>query len=255
MTRLFARLAAGDIAYGTFLGLRDPAVVEILGWTGYDFAVMDFEHTQPSWQETIGMIRAAELTELTLIARIGDGEHARALRLVEQGVRGVLVPHVTSSEDVRRAIDVVRYRPHGDRGIDPSTRAAKYGLTRMQDRLESTPEVLVFALVEDAEGIDRIEQIAATPGLDGVMLGPSDLARSYGAGADPSHPMVQEAVTSATKALAAAGVPVWRAAFEPIPDDAARAEGIGMVTSPPVDTLLIAEAFRAQLRRLRVEGG
>jgi 2-keto-3-deoxy-L-rhamnonate aldolase RhmA len=254
VNRLVDKLARSEPAFGTFIALRDPAIVEILGWSGYDFAVFDFEHTQLPWDIMTEMVRAAEATGITPIARIGLRDYPLALQLVEAGVKGILAPHVTEPSHITDLIDVIRYRPHGDRGIDPSTRAARYGLSPMAERIEAPTEVMVFALIEDAAAIENIDAIARVPGLDAVMLGPSDLARSYDTGADMSHPAVREAIRRATEVLRSVGVPIWRAAFDRDTVEAARAEGVGMITSPPVDSLLVSQAFKNHLDMITAGG-
>jgi len=254
MKNLSEQLAAGRMAFGTFIAFQDPAIIEILGWSGYDFAVLDFEHTRMDWATVNHMIRAAEVSGVAPIARIGNRDFSMALRLVEAGAQGVLAPHVMSADYVNDLADVIRYRPDGDRGIDPSTRSARHGLIDMRERLATPEKVLLFALIEDKEGIDNIEEIVSTGRVDGVMFGPSDLARSYGAGADVSAPVVENAIARASAIVRAAGVKIWRAAFDRAAVSVAVADGVDMVTSPPVDTLFVSRAFRDHLAAIRPVG-
>ncbi|NIL77868.1 aldolase/citrate lyase family protein [Rhodococcus sp. B10] len=247
-----AKLKSGETVYGTFVSIPEPAIVEILGWSGYDFAVIDFEHTSMDTRTVLDMVRAAEASGVTPLARIGLRDLTTALRLVEIGIKGILAPHVTDREYLEQLQAVVRYRgAGGDRGIDPSTRSVRYGMDNVADKLGPDTEVMIFALVEDREGIDNIADIAEFDGLDGVMLGAADLARSYGQGADVGHPLVNEAIESASKVLRAAGIPSWRAAYTPDQVRGIREQGARIVSTPAVDALLISAAFRDQLRAVK----
>ncbi|NIL77348.1 aldolase/citrate lyase family protein [Rhodococcus sp. B10] len=250
---MHGKLKSGETVYGTFVSIPEPAIIEILGWTGYDFAVIDFEHTSIDMRTVLDMVRAAEASGVTPLARISYRDFNTALRLVEVGIKGILAPHVTDRSYLERLNAVVRYRgAGGDRGIDPSTRNVRYGLDKVADRLGPESDVMIFALVEDREGIDNISDIASFKGLDGVMLGAADLARSYDHGADVAHPQVAEVIEQASEVLRAQGVPSWRVAYNPKEVAAIRAQGARIVSSPAVDSLLISSAFRDQL--LAVKG-
>lgn len=252
VARLRASLASGQVAYGTFCTLKDPAVVEMLGWAGYDFVVIDTEHALTDLRTVGELVRAAELSGLTAFVRIPYRDMNTALRLVEHGVSGILAPHVTTREHVDELVATCRYRPAGDRGVDPGTRAAHYGLDDFADHAARTNrDVLTMILVEDRAGVDALDDILAGGGVDVAMLGPSDLARSYGVSGELGHPLVRDAIERSTAVLRQHGVAILRAAYDHATVEEAVASGAQLVTSPAIDAHFVANALRDHLREVK----
>lgn len=175
-----------------------------------------------------------------------------ALRLAEYGVSGILAPHVTTRGHVDELISTCRYRSAGDRGVDPGTRATHHGLDDFADHAaRMNRDVLTMILTEDREGVDALDDILAGGGVDVAMLGPSDLAWSYGVSGELGHPLVRDAIARSTATLRQHGLAVLRAAYDHATVEQAVASGAQLVTSPAIDAHFVANALRDHLREIR----
>ena len=201
-------------AIGSWVSLADPAVVELMALAGYDFALIDMEHSTLDFHIVENMIRTAEGSGITPLVRIGENSENWILNVMESGAHGVVVPHVIDREGARRAVEGVKYQPLGNRGIQAVTRAARWGDANFTDHVRTSNEqTMVIPMVEDREGIDNLEEILSVEGVDLVLLGPADLARSYGVTTEKDPPAVREAVERAAAAARRAGKPLGISIF------------------------------------------
>jgi 2-keto-3-deoxy-L-rhamnonate aldolase RhmA len=187
------QVRAGAYVVGTFLKTTSHQVVEVLGRSGLDFMVIDAEHAPFDRSSLDLSILAARSTGLNALVRIPDHSEATILQALDSGAMGVVIPHVKSADDARSMFLKTRYR-QGVRGFSNSPRAGEYGgigLTAHVDR--SDKEVVAICQIEDREGIEAIDQIAAVEEIDGLFIGRADLALSYGL-SDVNHPQIIEAV-------------------------------------------------------------
>ena len=214
-----AKLASGQEAFGLFCSLPVPQMVEMIGCAGYDFVILDTEHALVDPETLENLVRAAEAVGLTPFVRVPEDDAGAILRALDAGALGVVVPHVRSADDAAAAVRAARYYPEGERSLNGG-RPAGFGAIPPQEYIRrANAEVMVVALVEDAEGVAAIEEILAVPGLDMVMPGPGDLSQSYGVPWQTRHPAVLDAVARLADACFAAGVP-----FCPIARSAASIE-------------------------------
>jgi 2-keto-3-deoxy-L-rhamnonate aldolase RhmA len=116
----------GKLAIGTYVGLADPQVVEIIGLAGFDAAFIDMEHSHFDLPLICEMIRAAELAGVTALVRVPDNDPKLILRLLDFGADGIIIPHIEGLEGAKRAVAAVRYPPLGQRGVAGNTRVARY---------------------------------------------------------------------------------------------------------------------------------
>lgn len=190
------KLAAREPAMGPLINFDSPWLVDICGASGFDFVLIDCEHGPMAPQGVEAMIRAAEAAGISAIVRVPANVPHEILRYLDIGAVGVKVPRVESAQDARAAASAARYPPRGDRGLALSTRAAGYGVDVTPQRYIdiANREVFVIALVESARGVENIDEIAATDGIDLIALGPGDLSASMGHGGERSHPDVVEAM-------------------------------------------------------------
>lgn len=185
-----ARFRSGESLLGSFLKIPSTQPVEILGALGFDFAVVDEEHAPFNRETTDAILLACRAAGIAGIVRVQGVEDV--LSALDCGAEGVLIPHVDSPEKAREAVAACRYRG-GRRGFSPTTRAGNFGARSLADHLTAEDErVAVVAMIEDAEALDRLDEILATPGLDGIFVGRGDLAVSMGEAGTP------EAVAAAT---------------------------------------------------------
>ncbi|MCD9030260.1 hypothetical protein LDO32_00725 [Luteimonas sp. Y-2-2-4F] len=184
---------------GTFVKTGSAAQVEILGLAGLDFAILDAEHAPLDLPALDRMLLAGRATGLPCLVRLRGRDPAMAGAVLDLGAAGIVVPHTCSAEDARQAVSIARYAG-GERGFSPSTRAGGYGAARPDTYPPlADAAVAVWCQVEDARALAALDAIAATPGIDCLLVGPADLAVSLGTA--PGTP----AWTEAIEAIVAAG--------------------------------------------------
>jgi 2-keto-3-deoxy-L-rhamnonate aldolase RhmA len=195
--RAKAKIVNGELALNGFFYLPDPITVELMGQAGYDAVSMDLQHMAWGLDRVRMLIMAAELAGVSPIVRIAPGDWGTALKVLDAGAQGIMVSHVHSLEIAKAAVDAVRYAPLGDRGAHSYTRASGFGSTPYKEHTASSnEEILLVLTIEDAPGLDIVEDIAALDGVDVITFGPHDLAESMGI-RDAGDPRVREAITTA----------------------------------------------------------
>lgn len=228
---LAARIAHGDSVYGVIVKMPAPAVVEMAGHVGFDLVVIDTEHGTADNSELEHHLRAADSAGIPVLVRIGTHDPLATLRALDAGAAGVIVPHISSADQARAAVAQAHYPPMGTRGLAVSTRAGRHGNASMRDHLASAAEnTVVVAQVEDKEAAKRSEEIAHTPGLTAVWIGPSDLSMSLGLPGELDHPEVVAAVDRiAADVLASRDCALCVLADTPKDADSWRARGARIV--------------------------
>jgi 4-hydroxy-2-oxoheptanedioate aldolase len=200
--RLKRRLEVGETVYGTFVSLPEPGLVEIVGAAGYDFVIIDLEHTPVGFGRMRDMLMAADSAGLVPLVRVGNCEANPILRVLDAGAAGVAAPHICTAQDAQALVNACRYPPVGIRGVSGASRAANYGQMSFADHVtQSNQEILTIALIEDREGVENIDAITSIPGLDVVFPGPGDLSASLGLIGQMEHPSVSRAVNRIAEAV------------------------------------------------------
>ncbi|MCQ0010753.1 HpcH/HpaI aldolase family protein [Actinomadura madurae] len=139
-------------------------------------------------------IRAADSAGVPVLVRVTANQPVQILHALDAGAAGVIVPHVDTAEQAAAAVRAAHYPPHGSRGFALSTRAGRYGATRTDVHMRTAERTLVIAQIEDVAALPHVAAIAATPRLDAVWVGPSDLSLSLGRPGRPDHPDVLAAI-------------------------------------------------------------
>lgn len=198
------RMRRGDRLAGTFMNTPSHVVMEILILAGLDFVCIDAEHAPFDRAAMDACLAVARARDFPVLVRIGDGSPARILDVMDMGATGIVVPHVDSVEKARAIARAARFG-HGGRGYAGSTRWAGYSAARMPDLLaRSTAETIVLAQIEEPEGVEAADAIAAVDGIDGLFIGPADLTVAYGH-ADMDNPDLAAAMASVGRACSAHG--------------------------------------------------
>lgn len=243
------KLAQGKQPLGTFVGTASPAVVECLGCAGLDFVILDNEHSPVEAETTAAMVRAAELRNVTPLARVREISRPAILKLLDVGVQGLIIPDVRGTEDVRRVVDYAKYAPVGRRGFCPS-RKDGWGTDPQCGVLDTmahfNQETLVIPQCETAEALSDIETIAAMDGVDGIFIGPFDLSISMGMPGDFENPQFRAALARILSACRAAGKPCLIFAGDGAGAATRFAQGYDAVAMGLDATLLIA-GVKAQI--------
>jgi len=177
---LKTRMLRGDILSGTFLKTPAPEWVEILALSGLDFICLDAEHAPFDRARMDACLAVGRAMDIPVLVRIPDGTQAEILKALDSGATGIVVPHVATAEKAANIAKWARFG-HGGRGYAGSTRWAGFATRTMAEVLaQSTEETVVIGQIEEPEGVAAIDEIAATDGLDGVFVGPADLAVCLG---------------------------------------------------------------------------
>lgn len=202
------KLAAGVQPIGTFFDTASVSLMECLGRTGLDFAIIDNEHSPIEAETTAALVRAAELSGICPLARVREISRPAVLKLLDVGVQGLIVPNVKTLEQVQELVNYAKYYPIGQRGFCPS-RKDGWGF----DGLGSVPdtmahfnaETLIIPQCETVGALESIEAIASLEGVDGIFVGPFDLSISMGMPGDFTNPVFQTAIDRIIKACREAG--------------------------------------------------
>ncbi len=201
------RLDRGEACLGTQAALLDPAVMEIFGVAGFDFVAIDTEHAAHSPVTVRAMLQAAAGTAAVAIVRVLRLNSAEIGRFLDLGAAGILCPFINTADEARELVAATRIPPLGTRSWGPR-RAAGYGLENGDYQTLAQESIICLAMIETAEAVANIEEIAAVDGLTGVVVGPIDLSISLGSGKDyESEPFV-EAVSRVREACRAASLPM-----------------------------------------------
>jgi 2-dehydro-3-deoxyglucarate aldolase len=201
------RLAAGEQLFGCWLSLASPMAAEALACAGFDFLVVDGEHSPADTMDAVALLQAIAAGGSQPIVRVTDNTTWLAKRALDAGAATVLFPMVGSGDEARRAVAAMRYPQQGNggaRGVAGIVRAARYGLTA--DYVQTANEAAcTIVQIESAAGVDAAEEIAAVGGVDALFVGPADLAASLGHLGDSCHLDVQRAIDRVAAAAKARG--------------------------------------------------
>lgn len=195
------KLRSGAMLAGTFVKTPNVAVVEVLAQSDLDFTCLDAEHSPFDRSGLDGTLAVARALDFPVLVRVGDGSPREILQAMDAGAVGVVVPHVTDVEKAR-AVAASAHFGHGGRGFAGSTRWAGYATRPMSDVLAQDNQTVVLAQIEEPEGVEACEAIAAVEGVDGLFVGPADLSVSYGHQSldNPDLPAAMHRVGAAARA-------------------------------------------------------
>jgi 4-hydroxy-2-oxoheptanedioate aldolase len=207
-----AALAAGDLQIGLWSSLCSNIAAEIVADSGFDWILLDTEHSPNELPDLLSQLQALSRSAATPIVRPAWNDAVLIKRILDIGATCLLVPYVQNAAEAARAVAATRYPPSGMRGVTGSGRAARYG--RIKNYLQSAnSEICVLVQVETREALENLDEIAAVAGVDGVFIGPADLAASLGHIGHPEHPEVQAAIEIAARRLRKLGKPAGILSF------------------------------------------
>ena len=191
---------------GLWSSLCSNIAAEIIADCGFDWILLDTEHSPNEIPDLVSQLQAIEAGTATPIIRPAWNDAVLIKRCLDIGAQSLLLPYVQNAEEARRAVASMRYPPQGIRGVSVAARASRYG--RVPGYLnKANDEICVLVQVETRTALDQLEAIAKVDGVDGVFIGPSDLAASLGHLGNPQHPEVQKAMKDAVTRLKAVGKP------------------------------------------------
>jgi 4-hydroxy-2-oxoheptanedioate aldolase len=197
-------LAQGQLQIGLWLSLCSNIATEVVSDSGFDWLLLDTEHSPNELPGLLQQLQAVQRGTATPIVRPAWNDAVLAKRCLDIGAQTLLFPYVQNAEEARKAVASTRYPPQGIRGVAAAARASRYG--RVPGYLgKANEEIGVLVQVETRAALNELEAIAKVDGVDGVFIGPSDLAASLGHIGNPAHPDVQAAIKDAVTRLKAVG--------------------------------------------------
>lgn len=199
-------IQAGQQQVGLWVSLASPYVAETVAGSGFDWLLLDTEHSPNEVTDVLAQLQAVAPYPVTPVVRAAWNDKVLVKRHLDIGAQSLLLPYVSTQAEAEAAVASMRYPPRGVRGVAGSTRAGRFG--RIKDYAKRAEEELCLLVqVETREGLDNLEAIARTDGIHGVFIGPADLAASLGHLGNPGHAEVQSAIRDAIGRIRACGKP------------------------------------------------
>ena len=240
-TNAFAQaLKAGKKQVGLWISLSSNFVAEVTAPAGYDWALIDMEHSPNDYFSVLGQLQVFAASNTTAIVRADWNDTVIVKRLLDLGAQGILFPMIQSVEEAQSAVAATRYPPHGVRGVSGATRATKFGrVTDYVDRIED--ETAVLLQLETRHAVEQAEAIADVDGISGIFFGPADIAADIGKVGKPMDPEVLALIKPAAQKLIAKWVPVGTLVLDPAFATELLNEGFSFVACG-TDASLLAKA-------------
>jgi 2-dehydro-3-deoxyglucarate aldolase/4-hydroxy-2-oxoheptanedioate aldolase len=209
MTALFkTQLAQGKPLIGTILSLPAPELAEMCVDAGFDWLFIDLEHGVLEILDVQRILQAVGARrEIPCLVRVPTNDEVWIKKVLDTGADGLIIPHVNSSDDARRAVQYSKYPPDGSRSVGIG-RAHRYG-ARFQEYLDrANNDVAVVVQAEHIDAVKNIESILAVKGIDAVLIGPYDLSASVNRPGQVTDPEVQAAIARVKQACATKQIPI-----------------------------------------------
>lgn len=199
-----AAINAGQQQIGLWSSLCSNIATEIIAGSGFDWIVLDTEHAPNEVPGLLQQLQAMATSTTEPVVRVAWNDAVAIKRILDLGARSLLIPFVQNAEEARLAVAATRYPPQGIRGVSVGPRANRYGRVAGYHHV-AHENICVIVQIETRGACAEIEAIAAVEGIDGIFIGPSDLAADLGHLANPRHPEVQTAIADACARIRAAG--------------------------------------------------
>ncbi|MDM8520725.1 aldolase/citrate lyase family protein [Anaerolineales bacterium HSG6] len=194
--RLKRAIHAGQHVVGTMLAeIRQPSVMQLLANAEFDFVIIDNEHGGFNVETLADLSRAAQYVGLTPIVRVPDLSYAHIAQTLDVGAQGIMIPRITSAQQVRDVVDMMKYPPMGIRGNASSRGYTNFKSGPVEDiMLTANEETILIVQIETREALDELEEIVNTPGVYAILVGPNDLSISLGIPGQYNSMMMQAAI-------------------------------------------------------------
>ncbi|MVA81413.1 4-hydroxy-2-oxoheptanedioate aldolase [Agrobacterium vitis] len=241
------KLQAGQSQIGLWCGLPGSYTAEIVAPAGFDWLLFDTEHSPSDVLTVLPQLQAVAPYAVAPVVRPAVNDPVLIKRFLDIGVQSLLIPYVQNAAEARAAVDATRYPPDGIRGVSALTRATRFGRVKNYAQ-QAARELCVLVQVETREAMAHIEDIASVEGVDGIFIGPADLAASFGYPGQPGHPEVVDAIEKAIALLKRLGKPAG--ILTPDEKFAARCIELGtLFTAVGVDVALLVRGSEALASR------
>ena len=206
--REFKKKLREGYVVGPFSKTSDPAFIEIMGFAGWDFVIIDLEHGPNSVQTVQNLIRAAQIANIFPIVRVKENTPPVIKEVLDIGAGGIHVPQITSVEAAKEVMELAKFAPAGMRGVDKFSRAGDYSAMDKFQYFKEANEAVIILGLEGKEAIEKVDEIIAVEGIDVIFAGPYDISQSLGITGQFDHPRVTEKVTEIVNKCAPKGIAV-----------------------------------------------
>jgi 2-dehydro-3-deoxyglucarate aldolase len=215
--QLKSKLARSELTIGSWITLGHPAIAEIMASAGFDWLVLDMEHSVLELGEVQAIIQVLDKQQCPAIVRLTSNQPDQIKRVMDAGATGVMVPMVKSAADAHAAIQSVYYPPRGQRGVGLA-RAQGYGASFPEYQRWMEQNAIVVVMIEHVDAVNDIDAILSVPEIDAYIIGPYDLSGSMGRPGELNHADVQAAIERVLRAGQRAEKPGGIHVIEPDPD-------------------------------------
>ena len=244
---------ATKVPIGTWVMSASPLVAEAIGHAGFDWAVLDMEHTPLDLMDLVHLLQAVGGTTLVPLVRVAWNDTVNVKRVLDAGAHSLLFPFIQNGEEARKAVAATRYPPEGVRGMAGMSRASRFGT--VPDFFKTANQSVCAVLqLETPEAIASLEQIAAVPGVGGLFVGPGDLSGAMGHVGNLTHPAVMDLMADAARRARTIGMPIGTVGGTPEVVAQYRAIGYDFVAVAS-DLGLLMRAAQAAAQALRAIDG
>jgi 4-hydroxy-2-oxoheptanedioate aldolase len=240
MTNEFKRaLQSGKPQLGFWLSMGSAYSAEVVAGAGYDWLLLDGEHSPIETETTLAMLQALSAYPVSPVVRIAANDTVLIKRALDIGAQTLLVPYVETADEAEQAVASMRYPPRGRRGVGGGTvRATRFG--RIDDyATKGEAELCLLVQAETRRALENLEAIAGVDGVDGVFIGPADLAMDMGFPGQAGHSQVVAAIEDAIQRITACGKACGILTLDPV--FAKRCQALGcLFTAIGVDVVMLA---------------
>jgi 2-keto-3-deoxy-L-rhamnonate aldolase RhmA len=245
---------ATKVPIGTWVMSASPIVAEAVGTAGFDWGVIDMEHTPLDLMDLVHMLQAVGNTRMAPLVRVPWNDTVNVKRVLDAGAHSLLFPFIENAEEARKAVAATRYAPEGVRGMAGMSRATRFGTVPDYFK-QANAKVCAVLQMETVQSIANLEAIAAVPGVGALFVGPGDLSGTMGHTGQLTHPAVMEQMASAAQRANRLGVPIGTVGGTPEVVAQYRAMGYDFVAVAS-DLGLLMRAAQAAAQALRaLDGG
>ncbi len=237
---------------GTWVMSASPLVAEAVGCAGFDWGVIDMEHTPLDLMDVVHMLQAVAGTKMLPIVRVPWNDAVMVKRVLDAGATTLLFPFVQNATEAQRAVAATRYPPEGVRGMAGMSRGSRFGT--LPNYFKTANDIVsVIVQLETPEAVANLEAIAAVPGVDAIFLGPADLSGAMGHVGQLTHPDVMALMARAAERCKAIGMPVGTVGGAPEVVAQYRAAGFTFVGIAS-DLGLLMRAAQGAIAALKTNG-
>lgn len=245
--RFKSRMKNGEAVTACWLGTADPYMASMAGQTGWDLLVIDGEHAPNDIRSILAQLQVLESSDSDVMVRLPVGQTHLIKQVLDVGAQTLLIPMVETAEQARDLVAAVRYPPHGRRGVGASLGwASKF--STVPDYFDTADDqICLFVQVENRAGLEALDDILALDGIDGVFIGPADLAADMGHGSNTAADEVRAATKEAMMKIQDAGKATGILTIDPAYASTCRAMGVQMIANG-IDVLLYVNAMQQAAR-------